>query len=128
MYEISLGNRGIFGVPTVCVAPDHRAVDAKLIVTSVAIVARSAAQNIVDTDTITDFEVGNLIANLLNGACNFMAKGSGQWMYGRFASAIVHVGMADARCFDTYQNVVFANGRDGYIPELKWMMRFDKAD
>src|SRR5712692_9547092 len=91
-------------------------------------VAFATTQHVMYTDTVSNFDSRDLIAQLFNYTSNFMPKSSGQWMYRRFASSIVYVGMANPSGLYAHQNVIFANYWHGDILLLEGTLDLDKAD
>jgi len=78
-----------------------------------------------DADSFAFRKIQDLDAQLLYHSRDFMAKGEWQRMDARSSGAIMSIGMADPRGFDTDQNVGRPDLRNRDVPEFERESWFD---
>jgi hypothetical protein len=84
---------------------NHLAGGAELLEAAPAIVALTAGDQVMETDSIARAEAFGLGTGGLNDSGDLMAEGERKMVDRGFAGAIMSVGMADAGCFDTDEHV-----------------------
>src|SRR5215510_3664764 len=109
VHSVAFGYNHVFGIATIYKTPNHGALHAKLLISSIAIVALTTAQDIMHTDAVPNLDGLRLIAYLFNDACDLVPQRSGDWRLGRCARSIVCIAMANACGPNAYQNIAIAN-------------------
>jgi hypothetical protein len=101
---------------------------AKLLMAGAASGAITAAEQVMQADTVPHFDVRCLGTSRYYFAGNFVAQGQGQRLHRRFSGPIMHIGMADTGGSDANKDICIPHLRFCDLLQLQGLVGGDHTD
>jgi hypothetical protein len=115
-------------ITAIAVFAHHFAGDAKLLVAIPAKRTFTASGEVMDANAVALFELLHFLAGGFHDSCNFVSQRQWQRFDARAAGAIVGVGMADPRRFNTHEHIIRPEVRNRDSKHFQWLAGLNQAN